>query len=212
MPPGLVNKQETQCLETEKDGTPLIEKDDGDKKVEQQPAPLAPMRKKKMVLLVEPKSDQNPTVRRRGKGKRRIDTNEKGKIQNYFSKTICTKEWDEIEMKEGASGNGPAVLRKRKAMEDGLGDRDDGSEHQKAAKAAKSTEETINYKLLFSTTSSGETNSFLRTESSIWRGGKDDGQKGAKDWMGLREMEIISGKTPEGFEDKEDFYINTQRF
>ena len=64
---------------------------------------------------MEPRKDQKPTIRRRGKGKRRIEPNMKGRIDTYFSKLVCTKEWANVKTTEGgAFGHGPEGMRKRK--------------------------------------------------------------------------------------------------
>ena len=163
------------------------------------------------MVLVEPREGQGPMVRRRGRVKRRMEPKEKGKIQTYFPKIICMKGREETKKKEEVPGQEPARVRKRK-VGSGMEDREDGMEPEKAAKVAKSIRDTFKHKLLISTTSSGEdAKSFMGTESSICREGKDDGSKGDNDWIGFGKMKRNARETPEGFEDEYDDNINTQK-
>ena len=155
-------------------------------------------------------------VRGRGRGKRRLEPKENGKIKTYFPKIICTKgREEEMKKKEDVPGQKPAEVRKRK-MRSGMEDGEDGMEPEKAAKVAKYIKETFRHNLQRSKHSSGEdAKSFLGTELYSLRVGEDDGRKrskGANNWIGFGELKRNGNdrETPEGIKNEDDDSINTQ--
>ena len=153
----------------------------------------------KMVELKEPKIEEGPIKRRRGKGRRRLDRTAGGKIMQYFPKLVCPKEWTESKTTEGVNG----LERKRKL--DGGGLEGEGMEPRRASKATRTMRKTMGGNPPDRTTSSGDLTLFMGAKSSTWRETDDERKKGAANWGMFGGIIGSNGKkTPKGFGDKEE--------